>query len=80
MPALCATGKLQLPNNPEAVDVPFAFASLFAGIAGFMMLLKDLAAEEAPSEAWTQHNFKSPTPLLLRQRLNRPGFRGGWLA
>ena len=72
MPALCATGNLQLPNNPEAVDVPFAFASLFAGIAGFMMLLKDLAAEEAPSEAWTQHNFKSPTPLLLRQRPSSP--------
>lgn len=68
MPALCATGRLQLPNNPEAVDVPFAFASLFAGIAGFMMLLKDLAADGAPSESWTQHNFKPPTPLLLRQR------------
>ncbi len=65
MPALCATGRLQMPNNPEVVDVPFAFASLFAGISGFMMLLKDLKGDD-PSEGWTQHIFKRPTPLLLR--------------
>lgn len=65
MPALCATGRLQMPNNPEVVDVPFAFASLFAGISGFMMLLKDLKGSD-PSEGWTQHIFKRPTPFLLR--------------
>lgn len=65
MPALCATGRLQMPNNPEVVDVPFAFASLFAGISGFMMLLKDINSDE-PSEGWTQHIFKRATPFLLR--------------
>ena len=46
--------------------MPFPFASLFAGIAGFMMLLKDLHCGPTTSEGWTQHNFKSPSPLLLR--------------
>lgn len=66
MPALCATGRLHLPNSPEAVDVPFAFASLFAGIAGFMMLLKDIAGGDAPSQGWTQHVFKKPTTHMHR--------------
>jgi hypothetical protein len=66
MPVLCGVGSLQLPGNTEAVDVPFSFASLFAGIAGFMMLLKDLRCGQAPSEGWTQHNFKPPTARLLR--------------
>ncbi len=65
MPALCATGRLQMPNNPEVVDVPFAFASLFAGISGFMMLLKDLNGDE-PSEGWTHHIFKKSTQFNLR--------------
>ncbi len=62
LPALCATGRLQLPNNSEAVDVPFAFASLFAGIAGFVMLLKDCLEDSRASHGWTQHIFKRPTP------------------
>lgn len=66
MPALCATGRLQLPNNNEAVDVPFAFASLFAGIAGFLMLLKDCIGDSNASYGWTQHIFKKPTPHMHR--------------
>lgn len=64
LPALCATGQLQLPNNAEAVDVPFAFSSLFAGIAGFVMLLKDCLENPRASNAWTQHIFKRPTPYM----------------
>lgn len=61
LPALCATGRLQMPNDSEAVDVPFAFASLFAGIAGFVMLLKDCFSNSEESHGWTQHIFKKPT-------------------
>jgi len=64
LPALCATGRLQLPNNSEAVDVPFAFASLFAGIAGFVMFLKDCLEDSRASHCWTQHIFKRPTPHM----------------
>lgn len=66
LPALCATGHVQMSQNSEAVDVPFAFASLFAGIAGFMMLLKDLTTNADLSENWALHTFKLPTRLLLR--------------
>lgn len=68
LPALCATGRLQLPNNSEAVDVPFAFASLLAGIAGFVMLLKDCLEDSRTSRGWTQHIFKKPTPYMLSQQ------------
>ncbi|WP_439894398.1 ThiF family adenylyltransferase (plasmid) [Ralstonia sp. 25C] len=67
LPALCATGRLQLPGQSELADVPFAFASLFAGIAGFMMLLKELGGI-AESHGWTQHTFKPPT-THMRQLL-----------
>ena len=66
LPTLCATGKLTLPNNNEAVDVPFAFASLFAGITGFMMLLRDCMTNSHGSHGWTQHIFKEPTPYMFR--------------
>ena len=66
LPTLCATGHMQMSQNSEAVDVPFAFASLFAGIAGFMMLLKDLSTNADLSENWALHTFKLPTRLLLR--------------
>lgn len=67
LPALCATGRLQLPGQSELADVPFAFASLFAGIAGFMMLLKEIEGT-AESHGWTQHTFKPPT-VHMRHRL-----------
>lgn len=73
MPALCATGRLQLPNNAETVDVPFAFASLLAGIAGFMMLLKDCFNRTSSSCGWTQHVFKNPTPYMHRLLSARTG-------
>ena len=71
LPILCATGKVPLGENKEAVDVPFAFASLFAGIAAFMMLLKDVAQADK-SEAWIQHIFKPPSALMNSQRNARP--------
>ena len=73
MPTLCATGRLQLPNSPEIVDVPFAFASLFAGIAGFIMLLKDCTGSSVGSYGWTQHIFKKPTPHMHRALCTRDG-------
>jgi len=72
LPALCATGKIQMPNNSEAVDVPFAFASLYAGIAGFVMLLKDCINEEKASYGWTQHIFKQPTRHMYRPTYINP--------
>jgi hypothetical protein len=70
LPRLCATGNVQLPNSHETIDVPFAFASLLAGVAGFMMLLKDLQTDKRPSEGWTQHIFKRPSMHMheLRHR------------
>ena len=72
LPTLCATGHVQMSQNSEAVDVPFAFASLFSGIAGFMMLMKDLTTKADISENWALHTFKVPTRLLLRPSHCRP--------
>jgi molybdopterin/thiamine biosynthesis adenylyltransferase len=72
LPALCATGKIQLPGNSEAVDVPFAFASLFAGIAGFMMLLKDCSDKSSSSYEWTQNIFKQPSLFMHRRQNSNP--------
>ncbi len=63
-------GRLQIGPHEEAADVPFAFASLFAGIVGFMMLLKDTRSS-APSEGWTQHVFKVPTKHMHSPRYRR---------
>lgn len=71
LPVLCATGRLQIQNTSEVIDVPFAFASLFAGISGFMMLLKDTANIATFSEGWTQHIFKTPTIHMHSQRNRR---------
>jgi hypothetical protein len=67
LPALCATGRLALPGSAAPVDVPFAFASLFAGVAGFMFFLRALEGPSV-SEGWSQHLFKSPTPLMRQVR------------
>lgn len=64
LPVICAIGRIQIEASKEIVDVPFAFASLFAGIAGFLMLLKDLKTT-ADSEAWVQHVFKKPNAAML---------------
>jgi hypothetical protein len=67
LPALCATGRLTLPDSAAPIDVPFAFASLFAGVSGFMFFLR--ALESSPvSEGWSQHLFKLPTPLMRQAR------------
>jgi hypothetical protein len=65
--AVCATGKLTLGPKAEGADVPFAFASLLAGVGGFMLLLSDLANPEAPSIGWSQHCFKPTSAEALRR-------------
>lgn len=67
LPTLCATGRVALPNGTASVDVPFAFASLFAGVSGFMFFLRALE-NGSVSEGWSQHLFKSPTPLMRQPR------------
>lgn len=66
LPALCATGHIRSEDGPP-LEVPFAFASLFAGISGFMFFLRALEAPEV-SEGWTQHLFKAPAPLMRQSR------------
>lgn len=70
LPILCSTGRIQLPTTSEAVDVPFAFASFFAGISGFIMFLRDLQNHAGSSEAWNQNVFKVPSGQMhsARQR------------
>lgn len=65
MPVLCATGSVPVEVGKTAVDVPFAFSSLMAGIAGFMMLLRDVQLSQSVSEGWTQHVFKKPASSML---------------
>lgn len=65
MPVLCATGKVAVDVGKAAVDVPFAFSSLLAGIVGFVMLLRDIQLGQAVSEGWTQHVFKKPSPGMI---------------
>lgn len=67
LPVLCATGKLPVNSEKEAVDVPFAFSSLLAGVAGFIMLLRDVQLREEVSECWNQHVFKIPSPLMMKK-------------
>jgi hypothetical protein len=71
IPVLCATGQVHFHNQAEATDVPLAFASLFAGIAGFVMLLKDLSNNEINSYEWTQHIFKSPTQFMYSNKYSK---------
>ncbi|TDP72996.1 hypothetical protein [Roseateles toxinivorans] len=66
IPVLCATGKVPLSEAKEAVDVPFAFSSLLAGVAGFVMLLRDVQIRGETSVCWTQHVFKRPSPSMLK--------------
>lgn len=72
LPMLCATGSIQFDGAKEAADVPFAFSSFFSGIAGFMMLLKDLGAH-AGSEAWVQDVFAAPSELMHAVKPRREG-------
>ena len=65
LPVLCATGQVMPPNAADAVDVPFAFSSLLAGITGFVMLLRELQFGHAASSEWKHRVFKRPTSLML---------------
>lgn len=66
IPVLCATGKLPLDEAKKAVDVPFSFSSLLAGVAGFVMLLRDVQMGNDTSECWNQHVFKKPSPAMIK--------------
>lgn len=66
IPVLCATGSIPLQASKTDVDVPFAFSSLLAGIAGFLMLLRDVQLPAAASDEWTQHVFKRPASTMIR--------------
>lgn len=65
MPVLCATASVAPDFGKEAVDVPFAFSSLMAGVAGFIMLLRDIQLRKSVSEGWTQHMFKKPACSMM---------------
>lgn len=65
LPALCATGRIQAADK-STVDVPFAFSSLLSGIAGFMMLLRDIQLADSVSEGWSQHIFKAPSTKMMQ--------------
>lgn len=67
-PMLCATGSVPLTVDTGAVDVPFAFSSLMAGVTGFIMLLRDIQLRQAVSEGWTQHMFKRPAPAMMNEQ------------
>ncbi|WP_457337190.1 hypothetical protein [Rhizobacter sp. P5_C2] len=66
IPVLCATGKVPLNEAKKAVDVPFAFSSLLSGVAGFVMLLRDVQLGSETSECWNQHVFKKPSPAMMK--------------
>lgn len=66
IPVLCATGTLPLEEAKKAVDVPFAFSSLLSGVAGFIMLLRDVQLGNDTSECWNQHVFKKPSPAMIK--------------
>lgn len=72
LPLACAIGRLPVAKNGELADVPFAFSSLMAGVAGFVMLLRDVASPFSQSEGWTEHIFKPPQPTMWAQRVARP--------
>ena len=62
---LCATGKLALPGAQNDVDVPFAFSSLLAGVAGFSNLAAELWGCETSPFRWTYNILKRPNPGLI---------------
>lgn len=66
LPVLCATGKVSIGDAKAAVDVPFSFSSLLAGVSGFIMLLRDVQLKLAVSDSWTQHVFKIPAVTMMR--------------
>jgi len=66
IPVLCATGSVPLQEAKRAVDVPFAFSSLLSGVAGFIMLLRDLQMSNETSECWNQHVFKRPSATMMK--------------
>ena len=72
LPVLCATGRVLRDDAKGAVDVPFSFSSLLAGVAGFVMLLRDVQLSADVSEGWNQHVFKTPSSLMLSSQQRHP--------
>lgn len=71
LPLACAVGKLPVAKNGALADVPFAFSSLMAGVAGFVMLLRDVISPFGQSEGWTEHVFKQPHSTMWTRRIAR---------
>lgn len=71
-PVLCASASVQVGQDTSAADVPFAFSSLLAGVAGFMMLVSDLR-EPPGSAGWNQHVFKTPSKFMHSARYVQAG-------
>ncbi|HEX2544482.1 MAG TPA: hypothetical protein VHL79_06370 [Ramlibacter sp.] len=71
-PVLCASATVQVGADTPPADVPFAFSSLLAGVAGFMMLLSDLRVPQG-SVGWNQHVFKAPSKFMHSPRYMRAG-------
>jgi len=58
--ALCATGKITLPGGAKDESVPFAFSSMFAGIAGFIELLHEIYKYQANPGHWQLRVYAYP--------------------
>jgi hypothetical protein len=72
MHEMCSTGKLQLPGEAQAVDVPFAFASMLAGVAGFTNLVQELANFECDPFDWSFDVLNRLGPNFATQASPRP--------
>ena len=59
-------GIQQALDYAAMLDVPFAFSSLLSGVAGFIMLLRDVQIGNDTSECWNQHVFKKPSPAMIK--------------
>lgn len=71
LPLACAIGRLPVAKSGALADVPFAFSSLMAGVAGFVMLLRDVTNPFGQSEGWTEHVFKQPQSTMWTHRIAR---------
>jgi hypothetical protein len=59
---LCASAPITLPEVAGTVDVPFAFASLLAGIGGFVELARELWRVPSQPGHWQLPILAYPVP------------------
>jgi molybdopterin/thiamine biosynthesis adenylyltransferase len=57
---LCATGSVQIPGQSQNADVPFAFSSLLAGVAGFINLAQEISGVSAAPFDWSYEVLDRP--------------------